>query len=875
MKDGFFMYRQFLEACPDAVLLVPADAVNPCFTDVNKRAVALYGYSLDEFRHLHLSDLQQSAEPVSLSADTSPLHGVHLSKEAVPFPVEIHISSVDIDDREFYQLIVRDLSHEVELFKALRFSQEYFRTAFHASPDSININRLSDGVFIKVNAGFTRIMGYQPDEVLGRSSLELNIWKDEGDRQKLLARVAQTGIVENLEARFVAKDGSIKHGLMSARVIDMNDEKVILSITRDITERRHEQEELRRQSIIFEKLTLAAKDGIVLLSPEGEVVFWNPGAVQIFGYSAEEMLGRNLHRILAPEPYLSRFLDNFPHFVNTGEGAAVGKTLELKALHKSGEMIDIELSVSAFELDGSFQAMAIVRDVTTRKNQEEEMALLHFAIEHTSEEVHLVSASGQLMYVNRAACRSLGYERSELIGMMITDIAPRRTPEVWTDHWQELEKRKVISLETVQQRKDGSLYPVWVTANYFEYGGNRYNLAMILDLTEIKRQEEEKLQLERQMVQTQKLESLGVLAGGVAHDFNNLLAAIMGHAELTKRRLPEGSKAIDNLLQIEQAAARAADLARQMLAYSGRGKFVIETIDLNQVLQEILQMLKVSIPKNVSLRFEPHFPLPGIDADATQIRQIIMNLVINAAEAIGNNSGTISIATGSLFCDQECLKKACFNENLEVGPYVYLEVADTGCGMDEATQARLFDPFFTTKFTGRGLGMSAVMGIIRGHKGAISVRSSKGEGTVFRVLFPASQAEIQGITGAEPVEDWRGSGTVLLVDDEAAVRGICRQMLEELGFDVLVADDGKEALEIFIRHPEIVLVLLDLTMPNMDGISCLTELRNINSQTPVILSSGYNESEIVKKFGSIGVAGFVQKPYRLGVLTETISRLFH
>ncbi len=868
------MCRQFLDACPDAVFLVPTDAVDPCFADANKSAVALYGYSLDEFGHLHLSDLQQSAEAVSLSAVESPFHSVHQSKDAVPFPVEIHISVVDIDDREFFLLIVRDLSHEVELFKALRFSQEYFHTAFHASPDSININRQDDGIFIKINAGFTRIMGYQPEEVLGKSSLELNIWKDEGDRQKLLQMLKQTGIAENLEARFVAKDGSIKHGLMSARIIDMNDEKVILSITRDITERKQEQEELRRQSVIFEKLTLAAKDGIVLMNQLGEVVFWNPGAAEIFGYSAEEMKGRNLHQILAPEPYLSEFMNSFPHFVKTGEGSAVGRTLELKALHKSGEIIDIELSVSAFKLEGSFQSMAIVRDVTTRKKLEEEMALLHFAIEHTSEEVHLVDASGQLMYVNREACRSLGYEHSELIGMMITDITPQWTLEVWTEHWKELEQRKVISLETVQKRKDGSLYPVWVTANYFEYGGNRYNLAMILDLTEIKRQEEEKLQLERQMVQTQKLESLGVLAGGVAHDFNNLLAAIMGHAELTKRRLPQGSNAIENLLQIEQAAARAADLARQMLAYSGRGKFVIETIDLNQVLQEILQMLKVSIPKNVGLRLEPHSPLPGIDADSTQIRQIIMNLVINAAEAIGDDSGMIRIATGSIFCDEDCLKKACFNENIGVGPYVYLEVADTGCGMDQETQAKLFDPFFTTKFTGRGLGMSAVMGIVRGHKGAISVRSGKGEGTVFRVLFPASQAEVLETDVSDPVEDWRGSGTVLLVDDEEAVRGICRQMLEELGFEVLVANDGKEALEVFAGHPEIVLVLLDLTMPNMDGISCFTELQSMNPRMPVILSSGYNESEIEKKFGSVGVAGFVQKPYRFGVLTESIRRIF-
>ncbi|MDD5105532.1 MAG: response regulator [Desulfuromonadaceae bacterium] len=393
------------------------------------------------------------------------------------------------------------------------------------------------------------------------------------------------------------------------------------------------------------------------------------------------------------------------------------------------------------------------------------------------------------------------------------------------------------------------------------------------DITERKRAEDNRLHLEKQLLHAQKLESLGVLAGGIAHDFNNILTSIIGNADLALMRINPESSAIDNLHSIEKAAARAADLARQMLAYSGKGTFVICNHDMNALLEEMLHILQVSISKKAVMRLNLTRPLPPVEADATQIRQIIMNLVINASEAIGDKSGVIAITTGCMDCDNSYLKDVWLNENLGDGLYVFIEIADTGCGMSKETLAKLFDPFFTTKFTGRGLGMAAVLGIVRSHKGAVKVYSEPGKGSTFKVLLPASGKPSEIFNHDSPHDHWKGSGTVLLVDDEETVRGIGAEMLKELGFTVVTANDGREAVEVYKSRTDISFVILDLTMPHMDGEQCFRELRMLNPDVKVIMSSGFSELEVTQKFVGKGLAGFIQKPYKLSVLRGSILNL--
>ena len=364
-----------------------------------------------------------------------------------------------------------------------------------------------------------------------------------------------------------------------------------------------------------------------------------------------------------------------------------------------------------------------------------------------------------------------------------------------------------------------------------------------------------------------------MLAGGIAHDFNNILMSVLGNAELALTGLSPSAPARENLLEITASSRRAADLCRQMLAYSGRGHFVTEAIDLRALVEDMLDLLKSTISKKALLNLNLGKNLPPMRGDASQISQVIMNLVLNASEAIGERSGVITISTGATECSPQYLKKTYGDENLAPGLYLTLEVSDTGAGMDTATQERIFEPFFTTKFTGRGLGLAAVLGIVRGHKGALRLYSEVGKGTTFKILFPASEADAASLArkNGATKDDWRGEGTVLLVDDEETIRTLGARMLASLGFTVLIAADGREALAVYAEHrDEISLVMLDLTMPHMDGEEAFRELRLIDPEVRVVMSSGYAENDITARFAGKGLVGFVQKPYSLAELKEQL-----
>jgi signal transduction histidine kinase/CheY-like chemotaxis protein len=389
------------------------------------------------------------------------------------------------------------------------------------------------------------------------------------------------------------------------------------------------------------------------------------------------------------------------------------------------------------------------------------------------------------------------------------------------------------------------------------------------------RAEEERRKLEVQMMEAQRLESLGVLTGGIAHDFNNLLMVILGNAELAINLLSPTSRARPKVKDIIRASERAADLCRQMLAYSGKGRFVVGRHDLSEIVQEMVQMLEVSISKKASLRYSFAAELPAVQADVTELRQVIMNLVTNASESLGDESGVISISTGVLECDRAYLHENHLGNKLSEGSYVYLEVSDTGCGMDEETQRRIFDPFFTTKFIGRGLGLAAVVGIVRGHDGAVEVHSEPGQGTSFKILLPAfawdQKETAQSTTWDAPLPSGE---TILFVDDESEVRDVGAQMLAGFGFKILTAANGQEGLEVFRKHQdEIKCVILDLTMPEMGGEEVFRELRRLRSDLCVILSSGYSEEDVTQRFAGKGLGGFVQKPYTSAKLRMTLNHV--
>ncbi len=393
-----------------------------------------------------------------------------------------------------------------------------------------------------------------------------------------------------------------------------------------------------------------------------------------------------------------------------------------------------------------------------------------------------------------------------------------------------------------------------------------------LDFTDLRRAEEERAQLEARMQETQRLESLGGLAGGIAHDFNNLLVAMLGHATLAREELTPDHPAQPSLSSIERAARRAADLCRQMLAYAGMGSVAEERIDLREVVEELRDLLRASIPRTITLETEQDHEPAGVEVDPSQLRQVVLNLITNASEAIGAGPGCIDMSVRQSEIDEAELAGFLLGETLEPGRYVVLRVRDDGCGMDEGAQRRIFEPFYTTKFQGRGLGLAAVLGIVRRCRGALRIESAPGQGTTMTVLLrPVALPVDVALPEAPSLAAQVDGGHVLLVEDDEAAREFAATVLERAGLRVSQAADGVEGLEFFEKHRhEVQCVVLDLTMPRMDGVEAGRRMRALDAEVTLILSSGYPEQDAMKRFGALGITSFLQKPYEPHRLVDAV-----
>jgi len=433
----------------------------------------------------------------------------------------------------------------------------------------------------------------------------------------------------------------------------------------------------------------------------------------------------------------------------------------------------------------------------------------------------------------------------------------------------------------IEERALNGFFHITVSPLYNEAGELIACVHVARDITEQKKGEAERLALEHQLQQAQKLESLGVLAGGIAHDFNNILMIILGHCSLAKQDAPPDSWEASHLEPIEIAASRAADLCRQMLAYAGKSPLVQTEMDLQALVMEIAAILKSGMKKNVTLEHDCKADTPQITGDIGQIQQIVMNLMVNAGEAIGENRGVIRVELSRCEVQQEQGEDDVFGNAIPAGTYARLDVVDTGCGMTPETQTRIFEPFFTTKFTGRGLGLSAMIGILKAHQGALQISSELGVGTTFRVYFAANTTVAlteppprrESDLSAPSSSEEKGR-TVLLVDDEHAVRRIGARMLTGMGYAVITAQNGHEAVEIYRAHPSSIdLIMMDLTMPEMDGIEAYHAIRSISTTVPIVICSGYGQQEISSFLRDDPRASAVPKPYRPNQLQDTLTTL--
>ncbi|MBN1410574.1 MAG: PAS domain S-box protein [Spirochaetales bacterium] len=599
----------------------------------------------------------------------------------------------------------------------------------------------------------------------------------------------------------------------------------------------------------------------------------NDRLCRIFRMEREKIIGADLHEV-SEYAVVPKMLDAVQGWVSRYEGP-----------YKTGQNdFTIYLSIIMTPLrdnEGSLiGAIGVFEDITERKKAKDQLNLSEeknrLLIENASDGIAVIQ-DFKFVFVNQRFRMLTGWSDEKVDSSPFTDVVhPDDRQLLAENHLNRIQGKLVPGIHEIRfLHEDGSIKWVTLNAVLFKWMGKPASLCFIRDITEKKWAEEERSRMELKMQQTQKLESLGILAGGIAHDFNNILMVIMSNIDLSMHDLPKNSGVVDNLKDAVKASQRAAELCRQMLAYSGRGRLVKEVVSLSECVKDMRHMIEVAVSKKITLKFDFREGTPAVEVDTTQLRQIIMNLVINASEAIGENKGTITLSSGAVSCNREYLSKMYLDDNLQEGRFVYLLVEDTGCGMDKDTQEKIFDPFFSTKFTGRGLGLASVLGIIRGHKGAVRVTSEKGKGTAFQVFFPASSAAVEKNEPELPAGDsWKGSGTILFAEDEAGVLNVGKQMLSHLGFEVLTAANGVEALELYKQKKDrIVCVILDLKMPKMDGKEVFKEIRNMRVDLPVLFSTGYNEQEIYLKPGDEKCTAFIQKPYQIEDLASRLRKI--
>ena len=483
----------------------------------------------------------------------------------------------------------------------------------------------------------------------------------------------------------------------------------------------------------------------------------------------------------------------------------------------------------------------------------------------------LDTAANLFVEYNQAALDMLGCTREELSALHPSALSPPLQPDGKSSFAKANEmiatavQKGSHRFEWVHRSPHREDFPVEVLLTPLPHGDQPIVVVVWRDITE-------RLRSEEALRQTQRLESLAVLAGGIAHDFNTLLAAMTGHLHVVREALPEGELA-EHLTQVEHAVARAATLTRQLLAYGGHGTVAREPVDLSALVRDMVELLRVSLPPGVQIHCELDPQVSPVESDRAQLQQVVMNLVANAGEAMVAGGGSLTVRVHDCSVSEAELQRDFVGQPLRAGPVVCLEVIDTGRGMSPELQARIFEPFFSTKASGRGLGLSALRGIVRAHQGGVLLRSAPGQGTTFRIALPASAA-LPASSAPAALGKPRGQGTVLIVDDEASVRRSLGLLVRSLGFSVLEAESGVRALAIYGERPaEIVWVLMDVTMPEMDGHAALLALRKINPSVVVLMSSGWAEEELVARFADHPPAGFLSKPFAIPELVATLTRL--
>ncbi len=734
----------------------------------------------------------------------------------------------------------------------------------------------TEGLILFSNERFAELMGQPLERVIG-ARIQDFVAATDGPLFAAILDQSALGAAKG-ELKLTAAEEELP-AYVSASRVEFDSQVCIGVIVTDLREQKRSQEIVVAEHLARSIVDQAA-EAIVVVEPQGRIIRASRAAdrmagVAVRGRDFDRVFGLELERILAAAAERGS-VSGFEATANLHSGPTEVLVSAAQLIGGDGRLVGCVLSLTDITARKRIETSLRESEARERRRAAELEALMEavpaaILITHDPECGKMVG--------NRKAHELLRVPAGANLSMAATDrpshckllrhgkvLEPEELPmcqaasggqEVWET------EIDVAFEDGTQTSLLGSVVPL-----VDENGKPRGAIGAYLDVTERKR-------LDERLLEAQKMESVAVLAGGIAHDFNNLLTGVIGNASLALDVVRATAPERPFLQSIMRSAERAADLTRQLLAYAGKGRFIIGRVNLSELVREMCDLLKASVTSPAELRLELEDNLPPVEADSGQMQQVVMNLVLNAFEAVGNAPGQITIRTGTRSVDEEFAKQA--RLSLPAGAYVCLEVTDTGCGMDGATRGRIFEPFFTTKFQGRGLGLAAVQGVVKAHGGAVMVYSTEGSGSQFTVLMPAANPA-EASRKSEIVarmQDLSGHGTVLVVDDEAGVRAVAERTLQRFGYTVLVAENGREALKIFAAMPEqIGLVLLDLTMPGMSGEETLKRIRAIRKDVPVLLSSGYNQIEAIRRFTAEGLSGFIGKPYSAAALAEKVKSVW-
>jgi two-component system CheB/CheR fusion protein len=688
---------------------------------------------------------------------------------------------------------------------------------------------------------------------IGRPISDLKSRIDVPDLANLLHRVVHSGEPLNREVRH-ENGGWFSLRIHPYRTSQGYVDGAVLQLL-DVNQLKRAMAEIEYARDYAEAIINTVREPLLVLDSRFCVQTANKAFFDTFRLSQQEIVDRSIYEV-------SRAIWNVPSVVRLLEGLLLNsdaspRDLELERQIEGLGLRTFQLSVRRLQrTDERDLILLAIEDITDRKRTAE--AKYRRLFETAQDGIIIIDAqSGEITDLNPFVSKMIGINRAALMGKRFWEAEPLKHLPNADKVLGRLQQEKVIRFPgaTFKVGEGQREILVEIVANLYEEASREVAQFNIRDITE-------RRQFDQQLQQTARLESLGILAGGIAHDFNNLLAGILGNAGLALGDAPAGSFYQSALKDVIRATQRASELTRQMLAYAGKGRLNVRPLDLSELVREISKLVESSIPKSVNLELKLTPDLPMTNVDAGQMQQVVMNLVINGAEAIGERrSGYVRVSTWSENLDIEDLRVKYSSPELSPGSYVILEVADNGCGMEERVRMRIFEPFFTTKFTGRGLGLAAVQGIVRGHRGILQVSSSPGKGSSFRMLLPAADAAKISPAPKSAPSDLRGTGLVLVVDDEEIVLQTTRVILERHGYQVITAANGELGVEAVRDNKEkLAAVILDLTMPVMGGEEALRHIKAIDPSLPVILSSGYDPSEAIARFGENLLAGFIQKP---------------